>query len=145
MAIGTNKRCEGEHEFNQHSMLQTGSDTHRICRQVLGSQPKRGPGVLATALSWLTPPVFLYCALFSCGNEISQAWVFGQVYDKMYQHLPLPLTALLCYALLRAFCCSLSALASTARITTQQGLGGTWITARKGPGVPVRAHYLCPG
>ena len=32
-----------------------------------------GFGQSTLPVPWLTPPVFLYCALFPCGNEISQA------------------------------------------------------------------------
>jgi hypothetical protein len=35
MAAGTNKRCEGSMNLVQRALLQTGSDTPRICRQVM--------------------------------------------------------------------------------------------------------------
>ena len=64
------------------------------------------------------------------------SWFASGMHESSYFFFSLYSTnALLRYALSGALVCSsLSVLASTARITTQRGLGGTWITARKGQG-----------
>ena len=48
VAIGTNKRCEGEHEFTQQALLQTGSDS-LISAAKFWTTAKKGPRVLARA------------------------------------------------------------------------------------------------
>ena len=64
---------KGSMNLAQQALLQTGSDTPRICRQILDYSQKgaRGFGQSTLPVPWLTLPVLLYCALFLCGNEIS--------------------------------------------------------------------------